>query len=102
MNDVLWRIPDNHPSFLGHFPDAPILPGVVILDKAIVLLSQALNQPYASFSIKNAKFFRPLLPASEVAFSFQFNLNHVNISLHEGENLVLKCMIALPVDSLSS
>jgi 3-hydroxymyristoyl/3-hydroxydecanoyl-(acyl carrier protein) dehydratase len=99
MNDASWTIPDNHPSFLGHFPNAPILPGVVILDKAINLLSRALAQPYASFVIKNAKFFRPLLPASEVVFSFQFNQNNqVNISLHEGEHLVLKCLVALPVE----
>lgn len=100
MNDVLWLIPSNHPAFLGHFPESPILPGVVILDKMINLLVQSLDQPYARFVIKNAKFFRPLLPSSQVVFSFQHNVNNqINVTVHEGEHLVAKCLVSMSRDA---
>jgi 3-hydroxyacyl-[acyl-carrier-protein] dehydratase len=34
-------ISPQHPAFPGHFPTAPILPGVVLLDEALYTIAQA-------------------------------------------------------------
>ena len=59
-------VPADHPAFAGHFPDRPILPGVVLLDRAL-LLAQTLA-PMAQWSIAQAKFQRPVGPGQTLTF----------------------------------
>ena len=53
------------PCLDGHFPDRPVVPGVVVLDEALHLLRQrlALGEIVA---IQQAKFLRPVLPGEQV------------------------------------
>lgn len=56
-----YSIPANHPSLAGHFPDAPIVPGVVLLDYARDLLQ--VWQPRSRIkTLSQAKFLQPLSP----------------------------------------
>jgi len=48
------NIASNHPSLAGHFPQNPIVPGVVILDQVIRLWQK--NNHYHIAKIQNAKF----------------------------------------------
>ncbi|MBS1142561.1 MAG: hypothetical protein H6R13_4014, partial [Proteobacteria bacterium] len=34
--ECTWRAPSDHPALTGHFPGRPIMPGVVLLDQAIL------------------------------------------------------------------
>ncbi len=60
----------DHPAFAGHFPDRPILPGVVLLDAAIHALTLARraagDAPQGSApavcQISSAKFLSPVGP----------------------------------------
>lgn len=58
----------NEPFFQGHFPEAPIMPGVLILEAlaqvGAVLLHLSLNTDKFAvlLNIKNAKFRRPVRP----------------------------------------
>ena len=59
-----WTVPADHPAFAGHFPSRPIVPGVVLLDHAIVLAGQLLGRPHeGGWQVAQAKFFVPVGPA---------------------------------------
>ena len=56
------RIDAGHPALAGHFPDAPILPGVVLLDEAVRAVEQSGAAHGARWRIGNAKFVKPVHP----------------------------------------
>lgn len=62
-----WTVPLGHPAFAGHFPGRPILPGVALLDRALLLAGQA--QPGQRWGIAQAKFLRPVGPGETLAFT---------------------------------
>ncbi len=61
-------IPPDHPSLPGHFPGAPVVPGVVVLDHVLALAGATPERPR---TLAWVKFLRPLLPGerAEVAFA---------------------------------
>ena len=63
-------IPADHPAFAGHFPDLPIVPGVVLLDAALFAIRQALGAEPAACRIAAAKFFHPVGPGAIRALVF--------------------------------
>jgi 3-hydroxymyristoyl/3-hydroxydecanoyl-(acyl carrier protein) dehydratase len=63
-----YTINPEHPCFAGHFPDNPIVPGVILLDYARRLLKHW-KPKYALIAIPQAKFHQSLLP--EQSFSIQ-------------------------------
>ena len=51
-----------HPSLAGHFPGAPILPGVVLLDETVRAVESATARGAARWTIGAAKFLSPVRP----------------------------------------
>lgn len=63
MNNVIqWTVPVDHPSFAGHFPGNPTLPGVVLLDVALHSIASAIGRSLDVCEIKSVKFLSPTLP----------------------------------------
>jgi 3-hydroxymyristoyl/3-hydroxydecanoyl-(acyl carrier protein) dehydratase len=69
--EFTWVVPVAHPSFAGHFPGRPIVPGVVLLDQAILFAEQLLGRRVERWQIGNAKFLSPVGPAETLVFSLQ-------------------------------
>lgn len=69
--DFRWVVPVDHPAFAGHFPGQPIVPGVVLLDQAILFAERLLDRPLALWQIGNAKFFSPVAPGEALVFSLE-------------------------------
>src|SRR6187551_772053 len=59
--------PADHPAFAGHFPGAPIVPGVLLLDAAVHALQQQTG--YAVTQIASAKFLHPVSPGEVLTLS---------------------------------
>lgn len=64
-----WLVPADHPAFAGHFPGRPIVPGVVLLDRAILFAEEMLGKPGLNWQVGNAKFFSPVGPEEALTFS---------------------------------
>jgi len=56
------RFAQDHPVFAGHFPGAPIVPGVLLLAEALEQLERAAGTTLACTRILSAKFLRPVGP----------------------------------------
>jgi len=58
-----------HPAFSGHFPDAPVLPGVVLLDEMLRAVEDA--GLGSGWSIAMAKFLQPVRPGETLTFEHE-------------------------------
>jgi 3-hydroxyacyl-[acyl-carrier-protein] dehydratase len=70
------RIPATHPCLPGHFPGAPVVPGVVILDEVL--------RASAASGLAWAKFHAPLLPDEE----FAIHVEGKKFSVRRGATLI--------------
>ncbi len=64
------RFAGTEPVFMGHFPNAPLLPGVVLIDVAVELVARALKRPLRLERLSNVKFCRAVLPEEDIRFAF--------------------------------
>jgi len=72
MNEQIqhYTIAATHPCFAGHFPNNPVVPGVVVLDYVRQLLSQW--QPTLRIkTLRQAKFLQPLYPEQVFSIHLQ-------------------------------
>jgi len=51
-----------HPAFAGHFPGAPVLPGVVLLDATIRAIELAGGGEPRCWQVSSVKFLKPVAP----------------------------------------
>ena len=56
------RIPAAHPVFAGHFPGAPVVPGVLLLSQVLDAADQWLGAAVHPLRLRQAKFPAPWLP----------------------------------------
>ena len=54
-------IDPSHPSRPGHFPGAPVVPGVLVLERVFAAI-EAVHGPLGAMRLPQVKFLQPLLP----------------------------------------
>ncbi len=69
--EATWKVPADHPAFAGHFPDHPIVPGVLLLDHVLLLAEQHLDRPASAWTVIQAKFLSPCGPGDELVFGLR-------------------------------
>ena len=65
------RFPRSSPVFEGHFPQAPILPGVALIDAAVQIAAQATRRKLRLSRLSSAKFNNAVEPDQSVVLSFK-------------------------------
>jgi len=72
-NATSWTVPPEHPAFAGHFPGAPILPGVILLDAALHAITAATGIELDVCEICAVKFLSPARPGEELLIRHSFS-----------------------------
>jgi 3-hydroxyacyl-[acyl-carrier-protein] dehydratase len=73
--EAIRLIRADHPSLPGHFPGAPLVPGVVILDEVLATLAEWRENSQLS-GIRLVKFLAPLQP--EQAFTISLSVKNAH------------------------
>lgn len=98
MNEIVTHmsVPRDHPSLPGHFPDRPIVPGVVLLDLVLDAIRAELGATTTLHSIISTKFLRAVGPEASIdirikfvadeggRYKARFNASHANQAVLEG------------------
>ena len=79
--------------FKGHFPDYPIVPGVILIEAlaqtAGVVVSKGFtnneNQSVLFMSVSSAKFRKPVMPNEEISFNVKILNNVKSVYKFQGE-----------------
>jgi 3-hydroxyacyl-[acyl-carrier-protein] dehydratase len=73
-HSVSLSIAPDHPALAGHFPDLPIVPGVVLLDETLHAVEQLQPQgaQAAAWNIGTVKFHHVVRPGDALQLSFEW------------------------------
>ena len=80
----VMEIPSDHPALAGHFPNAPIVPGALILDMAAQALKMEMGEDVKILKITRAKFLSPLKPGAPAAITFSITGNAARFTCSAG------------------
>lgn len=67
MTTLALTVAADHPSYAGHFPGTPVLPGVVLLDEAIRAIELADGGAPRRWRVGSVKFLRAVGPGEPLA-----------------------------------
>ena len=93
----------NEPFFPGHFPEHPVMPGVLILESMAQTAACLVSYQDKSLSsnnlvfftgIEKAKFRKPVIPGNELIFKINLNSNKRSLYKFYGEAFVQNKLVA--------
>jgi 3-hydroxyacyl-[acyl-carrier-protein] dehydratase len=61
-----FDVPPDHPSFQGHFPGEPVLPGVVLLAEALASIERDTGVAPSGWTLQSGKFHGAVMPGARV------------------------------------
>jgi len=71
MGELTLTVAAEHPALAGHFPGAPILPAVLLLDEIVCALHDGSTLGGGHWQISAAKFVRPVRPGETLTFGHE-------------------------------
>ncbi|RDI98885.1 hydroxymyristoyl-ACP dehydratase [Dyella solisilvae] len=81
-------VPAGHPSLPGHFPGAPLAPGVLLLEAVAQALRAWRGERLAR--VVDAKFMAPLLPDERAQLSLHDVDGRVRFEIRRGDTLLAR------------
>src|SRR5215469_3972339 len=95
--EVLRLIHADHPSLPGHFPGAPLIPGVVILDEVVAALEEWRQDSQLS-CVRQVKFLAPLKPEQPFTISLSAtnkNVDEISFCCRAQERVIVEGRLAV-------
>lgn len=86
MSTLALPIAADHPAYAGHFPGRPILPGVVLLDRAQRAVEQACGVTVTGLAL--AKFLSPCAPGDALQLDYEHSGAALRFEIRCGERRV--------------
>jgi 3-hydroxymyristoyl/3-hydroxydecanoyl-(acyl carrier protein) dehydratase len=71
MGTVTLTIGAEHPALVGHFPGAPIVPGVLLVDEMVRTAEAQLAPTPTRWRISTAKFLKPVRPGDRLTLAHE-------------------------------
>ncbi|MGP8032805.1 MAG: acyl-CoA synthetase [Steroidobacteraceae bacterium] len=71
MGVLTLKIDAGHAALAGHFPGAPVLPGVVLLDETVRAVEQANGGAAMRWTVGAAKFLKPVRPGETLTLEYE-------------------------------
>lgn len=86
---VVRPVAADHPSFAGHFPGQPVLPGVVLLAEVMEALRSAglPDRPGERFDMRAVKFLWPVRPGDEIRIDVQGEPGRLRFEVQCGDKV---------------
>jgi len=89
LGSVTLTIGADHPALVGHFPGAPIVPGVLLLDEMVQAAEAQLGPAPLHWRIGSAKFLKPVRPGETLTLEHELLPNgSLRFSLARGGEAV--------------
>lgn len=83
------RVRGDHPCLAGHFPDLPVVPGVLLLDELLAMIQRA--RPGASLlRMPQIKFLSPLLPEQEAELQVELSADRARFQVTLGGRILAR------------
>ena len=69
--ETTLRFSSDEPFFKGHYPDFPVTPGVMLIDRAVTAAKNMLGRDFILKGIKKVKFSNPVFPDEAVSLNVE-------------------------------
>jgi 3-hydroxyacyl-[acyl-carrier-protein] dehydratase len=90
------QIAADHPAFVGHFPDMPIVPGVVLLDEALHAISRLTGERVDRCTLGAVKFRRIVRPGQSLTLQFEWIRAHdICFEIHSSGQMIANGTLTL-------
>ena len=94
-HQATFTVPASHPSLPGHFPGAPVVPGVVVLDLVLRAASEWQRRLVSVSGLKQVKFLAPLLPEERADVALEVSGDALNFRVTRAEHVIAQGTFAL-------
>lgn len=78
------RVAAHHALLPGHFPGAPLVPGVLLLEATVLAFGRSLGRAARLVAVDDARWFAPVAPGVEVALAAMVQATADGVSI-QGE-----------------
>ncbi len=94
MDPSVFSVPADHPAMPGHFPDNPVVPGVLILDYVLRAYEASQTWPMSPRRFASVKFLQSLRPGEIADIAFDVKPDKVSFSVFRSGTLLVKGVFA--------
>jgi len=94
-HDTRLCIAPDHPALPGHFPGAPVVPAVLLMDRVLELAEDWLGGPLGVAGLPQAKFRAPLLPGEEARVRLELDSLRLRFRVEVGAALIAQGVFEL-------